>query len=1150
MAGDFCHLHNHTEYSLLDGANRIGNLAAYAKELEMNSIAISDHGVMFGVMDFYAACKKNGVKPIIGVEAYVAPQGHLKKSGRKDAENFHLLLLAKNELGYRNLCRLSTIAALEGYYYKPRVDHELLRKYSEGLIATTTCLGSEVCQALMANDYDSARETVRTYVEIFGQENYFVELQDHGLPEQHQIQEDLLRLAKEFNLKVIATNDAHYMRREDAKPHDLLLCVQTGTTVSDTNRLKFSTEEFYIKSRDEMAELFKGVSGAIENTMLISDLCQVELDKQRAPMPQPDIPSGRSSREYLTELANEGLVKKATANDTYLARLNYELDVITKTGYEDYFLLVREFANATRDRGIRFGVRGSAAASLVSYTIGITDIDPIEYELTFERFLNPERVSMPDIDMDFEDARRDEIINWVSDKYGRDHVAQIITFGTLGAKAAIRDAARAMGVALMDADKICKLMPTRPDLTLDMALKNNKELEAFLGSRTDLAPLIESAKSIEGISRHVGVHAAGVVISREPLVEYLPMYRGQNGQTVTAFDMGTLEKMGMLKMDFLGLSNLTVLARAVENIEKATGEKVVLEQIPLEDPAAFQIISDGKTTGIFQMESGGMTKNVTQLKPQSIRELAAMIALYRPGPMEQLPKYIDHKFGRSPVVFLDERMRPILEETYGIIVYQDQVLRIVQALAGFSLGKADILRRAMGKKDAKQMASMQGEFYEGCEKNKVDPEVAKKLWEDLQPFAGYAFNKAHAVCYAFVAYQTAYLKANYPRQYMAALLAVYREKEDRVTAFIEECRRMQIPVTKPDVNKSDFDFTVQEDGSIRFGLGAIKGVGDGIVQNILANRSEEGPYTNLFEFAERLRTLGLNKTAFESLVKAGAFDELDPNRNRLLQLSAVALAWAEQSQKERSAGQDSLFLDSAGPEVKVYPNPTLDVPMPNRPEILAMEKEVFGIYVSDHPLRGYRHVIEQASDCSCTEAKELEGGTAVRIAGLLTAVKVTTTKRGDKMARISLEDFSGVLDGIVFSKVYEQSVELLKRDSVVLVSGRISVRDSMPDAPVELRVESVRPISLDDQPMMPEIYDEAYAGKVTVDLRMATLEQLGVIRGAISEFPGSHQVRIIINNGKTFPPIVPLRTVNPDKFSHALKMAGVRATIQVETTAK
>lgn len=1128
MSTPFVHLHNHTEYSLLDGANRIMEMVARAGELGMDSLAISDHGVMFGVMDFYFKCKDKGIKPIIGVEAYVAPNGHRKKSGREENETYHLLLLAKDLEGYRNLCRLSTIAALDGYYYKPRIDHDLLRQYGKGLVGTSACLGSEICQELLRGTYDKAQYLAGMYKEIFGEGNFFIELQDHRLKEQAQIRDGLLKIAKELDLPLIATNDAHYLCKADHQPHDVLLCIQTGSQLDDPKRMRFETDEFYLKSPEEMAELFQEHPDALENTLRVAEMCHVELGKQRADMPDPALPEGETPKSYLRKLANEELPKRIrNADEHALERLNYELGVIEKTGFESYFLLVREFANYARERGIHYGVRGSAAGSLVSYSIGITDVDPLEYDLTFERFLNPERVSMPDIDMDFEDARRDEIIHYVTERFGQDHVAQIVTFGTLGAKAAIKDCGRVMNYTPQETDRICKTIPNVPGMTLERALNESFEFRSMAEGEPKVRDLVRVAKSVEGISRHSGVHAAGIVISREPLVEHIPLYRGNDGQAITAFEMGILEKIGLLKMDFLGLSNLTVVGRAVENIRASKGIGLDLNNLPLEDAKTYDMLGRGETTGVFQLESEGMRRYVQQLKPQSVRELAAMVALYRPGPMQHIPRYIDTKFGRQQATYLDPRMESILAETYGVIVYQDQVLKLVQALAGFSLGKADILRRAMGKKDKKAMDSMFGEFTAGCEESGAGKETAKRVWELLEPFAGYAFNKAHAVCYALLAYQTAYLKANHPVEYMAAIMAAYRDKEDKVVSCIEECRKNKISVLIPCVNRSHVEFSIEGD-AIRFGLVAIKGVGEGLTRAILVEREENGPFRHLYEFAERMKSHGINRLALEALIKAGALDQIDPNRHTLLDQVDAALAFADMAAKDRVAGQVSLFGEGGSEESHPsYPELPQSEPMP-RSEILAMEKEVMGAYLSDHPLRGFERVVSQAATHRCALVPELEEGTTVKLAGVVTNVRTTITKAAkEKMANLTLEDLSGQASLVAFPKTYQRLQEQIVRDRVVKVQGVVIHREDRRngDKAVEVRLEEIEPLEatlqFNGQPA------EAAEGLVVIRIPRATREQMVQLKSLLDEFPGAHEVCLEISIKDGVSPVYPPLTVAP-----------------------
>ena len=1122
MCKGFCHLHNHTEYSLLDGANRIPDMVKRAKDLGQEALAITDHGAMFGVMEFYFECKKQGIKPIIGMEAYVAPGGLLKKDGREENQTYHLLLLAKNLEGYRNLCKLHTVAALQGFYYKPRIDHDLLREHARGLIGTTTCLGSEVNQLLMRGQYDEAQRRAGMYKEIFDEGSYFVEIQDHNLREQHEIKDDLLRIAKELHLPVIATNDSHYLCKESHKAHDVLLCIGTGALLSEDKRLRFETEEFYLKTTEEMTQLFGDIGGAIENTSMVAEMCDLELGASRAPMPKPEVPDGLDTKTYLHELAEKGLKERIqNLDDAAHERLRYELGVIETTGFQDYFLLVREFANYARSQGIAYGVRGSAAGSLVSYCIGITDVDPLEYDLTFERFLNPERISMPDIDMDFEDERRDEVIKYVVERFGQEQVAQIITFGTLGAKAAVKDAGRVMGYLPQETDRICKTIPGVPGMTLDKAAKESGEFRQMLHD-PKVSKLVEVAKEIEGTSRHAGVHAAGVVISGEPLTDYVPLYRGNEGQSVTAFEMGILEKIGLLKMDFLGLSNLTVLSKAVQNIERSTGEKLDWQKFPLDDKKTFDMLSKGDTVGVFQLESGGMRRNIIELKPSSVRELAAMVALYRPGPMDHIPTFVDGKFQRRQITYLDERMRPILEETYGVIVYQDQVLKLVQALAGFTLGKADILRRAMGKKDAKAMDDMKVEFLAGTQANGISEAAANKVWELLLPFAGYAFNKAHAVCYALIAYQTAYLKANYPTEYMAALLAVYRDKEDRVAACIEECRKLQIPVLSPDVNRSLADFSIElvretakskeSIQAIRFGMAAIKGVGEGIVREIIAERAE-APFTHLYEFCERLKPKGLNRTAVEALIKAGALDSIDRNRATLLEFVDGALAFADMMSKSRLAGQDSLF-GGGGEDPAESEYPTLPAKEAlDRSTILSFEKEVMGIYVSDHPLKGMERAIQAAQSHPCSQVAELEDGTRVVLAGVIAGLRTIITKsKGEKMASLVLEDFTGQAAATVFPATYQKLQDLIQKDRVVTIKGVVSHRErpgAGSEKTIEIRVEDVGELEA-PKASSPVLVagEDSLLGMITIQVQKATKSQLDELKMLLMETSGDYGVAI------------------------------------------
>ncbi|MCW5946538.1 MAG: DNA polymerase III subunit alpha [Fimbriimonadales bacterium] len=1114
MNKPFVHLHNHTEYSLLDGAQRIPQMVSRAKEMGMPALAITDHGAMYGVMEFYGECKKQGIKPIIGMEAYVAPQGRKVRSGRKDGNSYHLLLLAKNRTGYLNLCKLATIASLEGFYHYPRIDHEVLREHAEGLICTTTCLGSEVNQYLLAGDFQRALDTAAMYKDIFGEQSYFVELQDHRLKEQAAIRGGLLEISAKLNLPLLATNDSHYLCKTDHQAHDVLLCIQTNAKVSERDRMRFETEEFYLKSCEEMEDLFHATPEAIENTLMVAEMCDVDLGEDRAELPDPIIPDGIAPDEYLSKLSLEALPQLISDNlPEAEERLNYELEVIKQTGFAKYFLLVREFAQFSRSNGIYFGVRGSAAGSLVSYCIGITDVDPLYYGLTFERFLNPERIQMPDIDMDFEDARRDEVIEYVKKRFGEDHVAQIITFGTLGAKAAIRDAGRALGLPAGDVDRLAKMVPSLPvGITLDQALETSSELREAHKSDSTAQNLIETAKRIEGIARHAGVHAAGIVISKEPLSERVPLAKGSDDQIITQFPMGDLEKIGLLKMDFLGLSNLTVLANATKNISENKKGELDIRAIPLDDKKTYEMLGKGETAGVFQLESEGMRRAITQLKPDSIQDITALVALYRPGPMEHISTYASAKHGRIKPTYLHPLMEPILKETHGVIVYQDQVLMLVRALAGFSLGKADILRRAMGKKDKKLLDSMKVEFVEGAAKNGIDEPTCEKVWTLLEPFAGYAFNKAHAVCYALIAYQTAYLKANYPVEYMAALLGAYRGKEDRVVGLVEECRRMGIEVLAPDINRSSVDFTI-EDGKIRFGLGAIKGIGDSTIQSILKARTEKaGFFTHIFDVAVCVKAHGgLNRTGLEALIKAGALDSIDANRQKLLSVVDTALAFADKVAREREAGQAALFSDGDGESNATGAFPILpEVPRPTKQETLSMEKEVLGLYVSDHPLRGHERSVMAAATHTASIVQELADGERVAIAGVI--ARVQNKAVGDNkepMAILTLEDLTGQVDVAVYGKSYQSHKHLLAKDKLIVVRGKIKQRELRTGQRM-VGVVAFEVEQLDEaaNPNPTGQDDSTLQGVISVKILKATPDELLAVMKLMKENPGEFAITL------------------------------------------
>jgi DNA polymerase III subunit alpha len=1079
---DFVHLHCHSEFSLLDGANRLGHLVNHAAELEMPALAVTDHGVMYGVADFYSKCKGAGVQPILGVEAYVAPRNRKQREPKLDSAAYHMVLLARNLTGYQNLLKLTSIAALEGFYYKPRIDRELLEKYHEGIIATTACLGSEINSHLMRKDYESARNAAAYYRDLFGRDNYFVELQNHNLPEQIECNEHLVRIAQELGLDMIASNDVHYLKDSDADAHDILLCIGTGSTIHDKDRLKYATQEFYLKDAAQMKALFGQYKGAIENTLGIAERCHVDLEFGRCPMPSPGIPDGFTPLEYLRYLSYEGLKQKYHGNapEHYVERLEYELGIIETTGFAQYLLIVRDFALFAANKEIFYGVRGSAAGCFISYLIGITEIDPIEYGLTFERFLNPERVQMPDVDMDFEDTRRSEVIEYVTKKYSpkqddpcEARVAQIITFGTLAARAVLKDAGKALGYPAPDVDKLCKMIPTIPvGMTIDKTMDAVAEFKNAYVRDPAARKLIDTARRLEGISRHASVHAAGVIISHEPLVNYTPLTKSADGGCVTQYIAGTLEKIGLLKMDFLGLINLSILGQAVRNIKKTRGIDLDPRQFPLdiehgEDTRkTYELLGNGECVGVFQLESPAMRRYISELKPTSVRDLAAMVALYRPGPMAHIPSFVRCKHGLEPIKYPHPWLKELLEETYGVIVYQDQVMRIAQIIAGYSLGQADILRRAMGKKKKEEMIKQRENFLAGAASKGVKEKDANYIFDLMEPFAGYAFNKAHAICYAFVAYQTAYLKANYPVEYMAALMACFIEKSDKLVTCMDECKRMKIPVLPPDVNRSDADFSVEGD-SIRFGLAAIKNVGRAAVDVILRVRQEGGAFQNMNDFCHRVvGEGGVSRGTIEALIQCGAFADLagHGNRRALVQCLDDCLNAANKAQKDKKSGQGSL-ADMFGAEedadgaIAMVALP--DVPEFPRDQLLGWERELLGLYLSDHPLQAHAATFAKRNCLKIAELSELPDRHEVMLGGIITQMKPFTSKKsGEPMAFFTLEDMTGTVSATIFPSCFAQWGENIVKDAIVLVKGKTSYRDRVRDdddaeRTVELLVDEV-----------------------------------------------------------------------------------------------
>ncbi len=1081
VSKNFVHVHCHSEFSLLDGANRLGPLIKRAAELEMPALAITDHGVMYGVAEFYLKAKEAGIKPILGVEAYVAPGSHKDRHGKNGQNAHHMVLLARNFTGYQNLLKLTTIAAIDGFYYKPRIDRGLLEKYHEGILATSACLGSEICSHLMRGNYETARDAAGYYRDLFGEGNFYIELQNHSLPEQIRVNEDLLKIAKELKLPIIASNDVHYLGRQDADAHDILLCIGTGASVNDTNRLRYATQEFYLKDEQEMRNLFKEHQGAIEQTLDIAEKCNVELEFGRCPMPSPGIPDGLTPQQYLAQLATEGLERRfdGKPSDEVKERLNYELGIIDKTGFAQYILIVRDFADFARKKGIYYGVRGSAAGSLTSYLVDIHDIDPVEYGLTFERFLNPERIAMPDVDMDFEDSRRQEVIEYVTQKYSPNQdnpvearVAQIITFGTLAARAVLKDSGRALSMPAGEVDKLCKMIPTIPvGMTIDKTMDANPEFRTAYERDPNARILIDTARRLEGISRHSSVHAAGVVISHNPLTEYTPLSRSAEGGYVTQYVAGTLEKIGLLKMDFLGLINLSILGQAIQNIEMTTGEKIDVLKLPLDDAKTYELLGNAECVGVFQLESPQMRRYIQELKPTSVRDLAAMVALYRPGPMAHIPRFIRCKHGLEEIEYPHPWLEDLLKETYGVIVYQDQVMQIARTISGYTLGQADLLRRAMGKKKKEEMAKQRENFLSGAKEKGVSEKKAQEIFDLLEPFAGYAFNKAHAVCYAMVAYQTAYLKAHYPVEYMAAYMACFVEKSDKLVTCMEDCKRLHIEVLPPEINKSAADFTVEEK-AIRFGLAAIKGVGRAAVDTIVRVREKGGAFTSLMDFCNRVLTEeggGATRGAIETLIHCGAFSSLPGHGIRRALVSALddACASAARVQKDRKSGQVSL-MDMFGEEGEVGSIPE-SMPLPNIPEypreqLLAFERDLIGVYISEHPLNAHQEAFRRQNVLKVAELVDIPDRTEIHLGGIISSVKPFTSKKsGEPMAFFTLEDMTGSVSCTMFPSSYANFREYVEKDRIVILKGRANYRERVRDDEegtqiVEVLAEALAPL--------------------------------------------------------------------------------------------
>lgn len=1042
MEQKFTHLHVHTEYSLLDGASKIANLLSYAKELGMDSIAITDHGVMYGVVDFYQEAVKQGVKPIIGCEVYVV-DNHLEKNNRS---MHHLILLAENNNGYHNLMKIVSRGQLEGFYYKPRVDKDILRQYSEGIICLSACIAGEVPAYIMQDNMDGARRAVGEYIDIFGRENYFLEIQDHNLPEDKKINRGLKLLAEEYGLGLVATNDLHYVRKQDAEAQDVLMCIQTNSTVDAPERMRFPNDEFYLKSYDEMAVLFADCKEALTNTQIIAERCNVTLEFGKLLLPEFPIPAGFSdANEYLLHLCQEAIpAKYGSESKDVLERLDFELDIIRTMGYSCYFLIVWDFIDYCKKHDIPVGPgRGSAAGSIVAYLLGITNIDPLKYHLLFERFLNPERVSMPDIDTDFCYVKRDQVLDYVVRRYGQERVAQIITFGTLQARAAVRDVGRALGMTYGAVDAVAKMIPRELGITLDKALAASNDLRDMYEQNDEVHRLIDLAKSVEGMPRNAGTHAAGVIIAPQDLKDYVPLQLGSEGSVITQYDKDKVENLGLLKMDFLGLRTLTVIGDAIRFIAETTGEKIDIDNIPLDDKKTCQMLCEGDTYGVFQLESAGITKLVMDLAPESFEDLIPLVALYRPGPLGtgMAEDFIAGRHGRRTAEILHPLMEPILADTYGVILYQEQVMQITSVLAGFTLGQADILRRAMGKKKAKELDSMREAFIEGARRiNDISEELSNRIFSLLQHFAGYGFNKSHSVAYALVAYQTAYLKAHWPAQYMAAFLNSVISDADKISWYISVCRNANIKILPPDVNESGFDFTVHKKNSIRFGLAGIKSAGEAAVKEIIRAREEGGQFTGLVDFCRRVNMRLVNKRVVENLIKCGAMDSFGAKRSQLLAIAAQAAELGASYQKDYACGQMGLFDDgnSGFEEINDIRLPDLDeIP---RATVLQNEKELIGFYVTGHPLDEYKAVLDKYTPLYWLQNENnITDGQHINVAGIISECVIKTTKRGDTMAVLTLEDYTGRAEVLVFPSVYQSCMKEIYKENIVAVEGRLNI---------------------------------------------------------------------------------------------------------------
>ncbi|MBP3255993.1 MAG: DNA polymerase III subunit alpha [Clostridia bacterium] len=1130
--GEFVHLHLHSEFSLLDGANRIKDIPLIAKELGMDSIALTDHGVMFGVIDFYKACKANDIKPIIGCEVYVAPRTRHDKEPGIDNNYNHLILLAKNNEGYKNLSKMVSLSFTEGYYYKPRIDKELLEKYHEGLICLSACLAGELPQAIQKNDMEEAKRVALWFKNLF-KDDYYLEIQNNGVRAQALVNQKLIELSKELDIPLVATNDAHYSRKEDAYNHEVLLCIQTGKRMSDEDRMRFETDELYIKSPKEMIDYFENVPEAIENTIKIAEKCNVEFEFGHTILPNYDVPEGFETHyDYIEKLCKDGLLKKygneekdySELSEEIRNRAEYELGVIKKMGYVDYFLIVWDYINYAKTHDIPVGPgRGSGAGSIVAYAIGITDIDPLKYNLLFERFLNPERISMPDFDVDFCYEKRDKVIQYVCEKYGYDHVSQIITFGTMSARMVIRDVARVLDMPYAEADKLAKMVPNEIHITIKKALEQNKEFNDAYENNEDVHKLLDIAMALEGMPRQASTHACGIVITKEPVDTYVPLYV-REGNISTQFIMTTLEELGLLKMDFLGLRTLTVIQDTIDLVKANRGIEVTFDK-DMNDPKVFKLWQDGESVGIFQFESQGMTNFMKELKPDSLEDIIAGVSLYRPGPMDQIPRYIANKKDPEHAIYTHPALKPILEVTYGCMVYQEQVMQIVRDLAGYSLGRADLVRRAMGKKKLDVMAKEREIFINGqvdeegnivvpgCVRNGIDEASANRIFDEMAEFAKYAFNKSHAAAYAVVSYQTAYLKAYYPEEFMAATLNSYLGNLDKVPYYIEECKRLHIEILRPNINKSVTKFTV-EDGKIRFGMGSIKNVGVAAINAIVEERNKNGEFKSFTDFCERIQNESINKRCIESLIKAGTFDEFEQTRSTLMASFEDIIDTITDSFKKSIKGQVSMFdmgsSDEENDSLQDLKYNFTALKEYSEKELLSMEKEMLGLYISGHPLSELKEQIEKVANIDTMKIRvsmeeeqetgnaEYKDGQNVKFVGVINSIKKKYTKTNKIMAFIELEDLYGSLEVIAFENCYQSSINSLVEENIVLVEGRVSIKEEESITIIANKIQDFNASSVQAN----NTYNVVQRKVLNVNVTNLSEEQKNKLRGALKFFSG------------------------------------------------